>query len=100
MAITGAVAIAFSYFTSRTCNGIIRLQVKERNTQRCEGENMKHYYKLDGNTIGITMGCNHPNMKNNSIGCDGNCSTCPFSIASCSIPTMKALLEKVNAKQC
>lgn len=59
---------------------------------------MRHYLQTEDGKFKITveMGCNHPGMKNNStdsIGCNGKCEECKYSIASCTIPEMDQLLE-------
>lgn len=51
-------------------------------------------FKLD-----VEMGCNHPDMKDNStesVGCSGNCDSCQYSTAKLSIPVMMELLKRAD----
>lgn len=62
---------------------------------------MKHYLSSeDGSfSFAVEMGCNHPNLENNStdsIGCNGNCEECRYSIASTTIPEMMELLRRAE----
>lgn len=62
---------------------------------------MKYCLKSkDGNfKFAVEMGCNHPDMKNNStesVGCSGNCDKCRFSIATLTIPAFMELIERAE----
>lgn len=58
---------------------------------------MTHFLKdSNGNKYEIEMGCNHPDMQDNtteSVGCTGNCASYQYSVATCSIPEMLRLIE-------
>lgn len=58
---------------------------------------MKHILKdSQGRKYEIEMGCNHPDMWDNttdSVGCSGNCEACKWSIATCTIPEILRLIE-------
>ena len=65
---------------------------------------MNHFLKsADGAfELDIEMGCNHPDMVDNStagIGCDGDCASCAYSVAKCSIPVMMELLQRADCNQ-
>ena len=47
----------------------------------------------------VEMGCNHPDMKNNStdsVGYSGNCEECKYSIAAITIPDFMELIRRAE----
>lgn len=62
---------------------------------------MTHYLKTEDGTmeIKVEMGCNHPDITDNStesVGCNGNCCCCKYSIATTTVPEMMKLLERAG----
>jgi hypothetical protein len=66
-----------------------------------EGIIMTHYLKSkDGKfELDVEMECGHPDMRGNStssVGCDGKCEDCDYSVAKCTIPEMMELLRRAD----
>lgn len=62
---------------------------------------MKHYLRTEDGLfkLDVEMGCNHPDADDNtteSIGCNGNCEECTYSVAKCTIPEMLELLNRAK----
>lgn len=62
---------------------------------------MTHYLKDENGNFKfkVEMGCNHPDMKNNStdsIGCSGNCEQCKYSVAMLTIPDFMELAKRAK----
>lgn len=62
---------------------------------------MTHYLKSkDGDfKFKVEMGCNHPNMVGNnaeSVGCNGRCEECKYSIATMTIPEAVELIKRAK----
>lgn len=64
---------------------------------------MKHYLKAKGRKekfeFSVDMSCGHPDMicRNfDSVGCDGHCEDCGYSVAKTTIPVMLELLKRAN----
>ena len=65
---------------------------------------MKHYLKAkDGEEkfeFSVDIGCGHPDMdcrnSTESVGCDGHCEDCGYSVAKTTIPVMLELLKRAN----
>lgn len=60
---------------------------------------MQHNFRINGKIFTIEMGCNHPDMRGNtteSVGCNGDCEECGYSIASTTIPQINELIRLAN----
>lgn len=62
---------------------------------------MTHYLKTEKGEleIKVEMGCNHPNMTDNStesVGCKGDCCCCKHSVATTTLPVMMELLNRAG----